>query len=167
MYIESTETSWGTKLRRNYNLLLFLVTSSVLAFLWGVLMVLNFISGTLFTDSSKLGMDLFVVFIFPLITIPIISGLALLIAKLLDIPVIRWLVILGLGVAIPIVAFVWVYTSHIITRKLYIGRLESKGVTILRSASTDKLVQLKEMLDQGLITQKDFELKKIDILAKM
>lgn len=130
-------------------------------------MVLNLFAGTLFTDLDKLGMDLFVVFIFPLITVPIISGLALLIAKLLGIPVIRWLVILGLGVAIPIVAFVWVYISHMITRKLYLGKLESNGVITLRSGSTDKMVQLKEMLDQGLITQKDFELKKIDILAKM
>jgi len=162
-----TDTNWVAKIRQNYNLLLFLVTTSIPMALWGLLMLMDFFDGILLTDPNKVGMDLFMIFIFPLIAAPFISGFALFIAKLLSIRGIRFLVVVGLGVVIPIIAFVLVYASHLITRKLYTGKMMSKGARSLSGEPTDKMEQLKGMLEKELISQKDYELKKADILARM
>lgn len=119
--MEITDMNWIVKIRQKYSVLLFLATTSILLSLWGVLMLIDFLTGILFSDPNKLGMDLFVAFIFPLIAAPIVSGLALLIAKSLNIWGISWLVVIGLGVVIPICAYLLVLAGHWIARKLHTG----------------------------------------------
>jgi hypothetical protein len=169
--MENTETTWLGGIRQRYNLLLFLATSSIPLVLWGLIILINFLGGTLFRDPNQLGMDLFMVFIFPLIAAPIIGGAALVIAKLLSIRGVRWLVVVGLGVVIPLVAFVMVWVGHLIARKLYTGHKaessDSSGLVFVGTPADKKMEQLKDMLDQGLITRQDYELKKADILARM
>lgn len=183
METESTGMTWIAKILQKYNFLLFLATTFIPLVLWGVLMLIDFFTGILFRDPNKLGMDLFVAFIFPLITAPIVSGLALLITKLLNIRSIRWLVVIGLGVVIPIGAFLLVLAGHWIARKLYTDNkanlpvvlsgaiaTQSKGtanIFIVATPVDKKMEQLKEMLNKGLISKRDYELKKADILAKM
>lgn len=119
--METSETSWVTKLRQKYNLLLFLATASIPLVLWGMLSALSFMTGSLFNDPETLGMDLFMTFGFPLIAAPIVSGLALLIAKLLTIRGIRVVVVIGLGVALPLGAYLLALAGHWIARMLYAG----------------------------------------------
>jgi hypothetical protein len=108
-------------IRQKYTLLHFLATASILLVLWELLMLMDFFDGILFRDPNKLGMDLFVVFAFPLIAAPIVSGLSIFIAKLLSIRGVRWLVVVGLGVVIPLAAFLLALVGHLIARKLYTG----------------------------------------------
>ena len=119
--MELAETSWLTKLRQRYNLLLFLATTSIPLVLWMMLAALSFMTGSLFSDPTTLGTDLFMTFGFPLIAAPIVSGIALLIAKLMTIRGIRVAVIIGLGVAIPIGAYLLALAGHWIARMLYAG----------------------------------------------
>ena len=119
--MEFAETSLLTKLRQRYNLLLFLATTSIPLVLWMMLAALSFMTGSLFSDPTTLGTDLFMTFGFPLIAAPIISGIALLIAKLMTIRGIRVAVIIGLGVAIPIGAYLLALAGHWIARMLYAG----------------------------------------------
>ena len=179
--MNSMDASWITKLRQKYNLLLFLTTASIPLVLWLLLMMLSLLTGTFFKDPNTLGMDLFTVFVFPLIAAPIISGLALLVAKLLTVPVVRWLVIFGLGVIAPIVGFLLALVGHWIARALYLGDKASlpripfgrspaanaPKVIVVGAAADTKMEQLKDMLDKGLISFKDYERKKADILAEM
>ena len=119
--MEFAETSLLTKLRQRYNLLLFLATTSIPLVLWMMLAALSFMTGSLFSDPTTLGTDLFMTFGFPLIAAPIVSGIALLIAKLMTIRGIRVAVIIGLGVAIPIGAYLLALAGHWIARMLYAG----------------------------------------------
>jgi len=119
--MEFAETSLLTKQRQRYNLLLFLATTSIPLVLWMMLAALSFMTGSLFSDPTTLGTDLFMTFGFPLIAAPIISGIALLIAKLMTIRGIRVAVIIGLGVAIPIGAYLLALAGHWIARMLYAG----------------------------------------------
>lgn len=119
--METTDTSWIMKLRQKYNLLLFLVTASIPAALWGLIMAVNLLGGNAFNDPDTFVTDLVMTFIFPMIAAPIISGLALLIAKLLTIRGIRVVVIIGLGVAVPLGAYVLALVGHWIARMLYAG----------------------------------------------
>ena len=119
--MEFAETSWLTKLRQKYNLLLFLATAAIPALLWGLIILINVFAGAMFTDPNQLGMDLFMTFGFPLIAAPIISGIALLIAKLMTIRGIRVAVIIGLGVAVPLGAYLLALAGHWIARMLYAG----------------------------------------------
>lgn len=171
--MENTETTWSAGLRQRYNLLLFLATSSIPFVFWELIILINFFGGTLFRDPNLLGMDLFMVFIFPLIAAPMIGGAALVIAKLLSIRGVRWLVFVGMGVVIPLVAFVMVWAGHLIARKLYTGHnnkatsRDTSGLVFVGTPADKKMEQLNDMLDQGLITRHDYELKKADILARM
>jgi hypothetical protein len=178
--MENTDTNLITTIRKKYNLLLFGVLTSIPLFLWVLIMIFDYSEGIIFSDPEKLGFELFVAFVFPLIVAPIISGLTLLIAKLISIPVIRWIVIVGLGVIIPLIAFLLVFIAHFITRKIYIGNKEYlPGILSMMTninenqelrASEDpsaKLAKLKEMLDKGLISRRDYETKKDHILSKM
>lgn len=169
------------KIRSNYNLLLFLVIPLIPLVLWWLLMLLVAFSGTLFDDPSQIGMNIFMVFFFPLIVAPIISGLAMLITRLISIPGIGCLIIVGLGFIIPLVAFVLVFLGSLITRKLYIGDLEKipdlmpkktnkndiEAPKEVNDESVEQLSKLKDLLDKGLITSQDFETKKDEILSKM
>lgn len=174
------------RIRSNYNHLLFLVVASIPLALWWLLMLLVTLGGTMFDDPNEVGMSLIMIFIFPLFAAPIISGLALLITRLLNIQGIGCLVILGLGILIPLVAFALVFVGHLITRKLYTGDPanipeimpnKNKAVStdsavlavsnVTNGESAEKLTRLKEMLDKGLISQADFETKKAEILSKM
>ena len=119
--MENTEMTWFAGIQQKYNLLHFLATTSVLVVLWELLMLISLFDGMLFRDPSELGMDMFMVFVFPLIVAPIISGLAIFIAKLLSIRGLRLLVVVGLGVAIPLVAFVLTLVGHLIARRFYAG----------------------------------------------
>jgi hypothetical protein len=119
--MENTEMTWFAGLQQKYNLLHFLATASVLVVLWELLILISLFDGMLFRDPSELGMDMFMVFVFPLIVAPLISGLAIFIAKLLSIRGIRLLVVVGLGVVIPVVAFVLSLLGHLIARRLYAG----------------------------------------------
>lgn len=119
--MEFAETSWLAKLRQKYNLLLFLATASIPALLWGLIMLINLLAGSLFSDPTTLGMDLFMTFGFPLIAAPIISGIALLIAKLMTLRGLRVAVIIGLGVAVPLGAYLLALAGHWIARMLYAG----------------------------------------------
>ena len=178
--MELTNETWFTKLRQKYTSLLFLTTMIVPLALWWLLMLLGFFAGTRFSDANEIGSDLFAMFVIPLILAPIISGLALLVAKLFTIPVVRWLVVFGLGIFFPVGMYLLALFGHWIARKLYLGNkadfprlplssAESNGAqVILVGASTEKkMEQLKEMMDKGLISFKDYEKKKADLLAKM
>ncbi len=85
------------------------------------MMTVSLFSGTVFNDPEKLTTDLMVTFVFPLIAAPIVSGLALLIAKLLTIRGVRFVVIIGLGVAVPLGAYLLALVGHWIARMLYAG----------------------------------------------
>jgi len=177
------ETNLISKIRSNYNLLLFLIVASIPLALWWLLMLLVTLGGTMFDDPNEVGMSLFMIFVFPLFAAPIISGLALLIARLLNIQGVGCLVILGLGVLIPLVAFALVFIGHLITRKFYTGDIanipeimpkkdkaipiDSAVPNVINGEPAEKLAKLKEMLDKGLISQADFETKKVEILSKM
>src|SRR5512147_2571904 len=119
--MENTSPNLIMTIRRNYNLLLFGVLTAMPLFLWVPVMIFDYSEGIIFSDPEKLGFELFVAFIFPLIVAPIISGLTWLIAKLISIPVVRWIVIVGLGVIIPLAAFLLVFIAHFITRRIYSG----------------------------------------------
>ncbi|MBK6794330.1 MAG: SHOCT domain-containing protein [Anaerolineales bacterium] len=177
--MEQATPSTVSNIRKNYNLLLFLVVTSVPLFLWAIIMVFDVVEGIVFRDPEKIMFDIFVVFVLPLIIAPIISGLALLIAKLLSIPVIRWFVILGLGIITPLVVFALVFVAHFVTRKFYTGDKNSlpsilsvmikNGKTLqkINQDPSNKLADLKQMLDKGLISQQDYERKKADILSEL
>ena len=178
--MENTNPNLITTIRRNYNLLLFGVLTAMPLFLWVLIMIFDYAEGIIFSDPEKLGFELFVAFVFPLIVAPIISGLTLLIAKLISIPVIRWIVIVGLGVIIPLVAFLLVFIAHFVTRKIYIGNKEYlPGILSMMTNTNEKqglrdsddpsvkLAKLKEMLDKGLISRRDYETKKDHILSRM
>lgn len=174
METEFSGMHWSAKLRQKYSVLLFLAITSILLSLWGVLMLVDLFTGVLFSDPQKLGMDLFVVFIFPLITAPIVSGLALLITKLLNIQGIRWLIVIGLGVVLPISAYLLVLAGHWIARKLHTDNKadlpvvqSAAGIFSVATTTDKKMEQLKGMLNKGLISRRDYELKKADLLAKM
>jgi hypothetical protein len=136
-------------------------------------------AGTSFQKPDDLGMSLFVVFILPLIAAPFVSGGALLIAKLFTIPVVRWLVVFGLGVFTPIGLYLLALIGHWIARVLYIGdkmdlpvvplgAVEAKPRLVLAGIPAEKkMEQLKDMLDKGLISFNDYESKKAEILAGM
>jgi hypothetical protein len=119
--MNSTNDNWMTKVRQKYTLLLFLATASIPLALWGMIMISSIFSGTVFRDVNKLGSDLFVMFIFPLIAASVISGFALIIAKLFTIPMVRWLVAFGLGIFVPVGAYLLALTGHWIARMLYLG----------------------------------------------
>jgi hypothetical protein len=182
------ETGLIARIRSNYTLLLFLVVTVILLGLWWLFMLLVSFGGTLFDDPSEVGMSIFMVFFFPLIAAPIVSGLSLLITRLLNMGYLGCLIILSLGVVIPLVAIALVFVGHLITKKLYTGDLESipefmpksiqkepvatlepvKAISVEMSAEpADKLAKLKDMLDKGLISQQDYETKKAEILAKI
>jgi hypothetical protein len=176
----NTDLSFIGRIRKNYSLLLFLVTAAIPLALWWLLMLLVSFSGTLFSDPKQVGMSLFMVFLFPLIAAPIISGLAILIARLLNLPNIGCLVVIVLGFIIPLVAFALVFIGHAITRKLYTGDIANipevmpkstkavpAAVPAISGEPADKLAKLKDMLDKGLISPQDYEAKKADVLFKM
>jgi hypothetical protein len=178
--MEATNTNFIAKIRSNYNLLLFLILLAIPLILWWLLMLLPLRDGRLFMKPDEMGMDIFMVFFLPLIAAPLISGLSLLIAKAITVRVLRWLVIVGLGVIIPISAFAYVFLGHVITRKFYLGNKrnmpgilavmtnnESGNENKVVPQPAEKLAHLKEMLNQGLISRKDYETKKTDILSKM
>ena len=119
--MENIETTWFGGIRQRYNFLLFLVVACIPWVLWELLMAMAFFGGTLFDDPNEMGMSLLMAFVFPLIAAPLISGLALLIAKLLSIRGLRYLVVIGLGGVVPLGALALVGVGHLITRKLYTG----------------------------------------------
>ncbi len=178
--MENTDPNLITTIRRNYNLLLFGVLTAMPLFLWALIMIFDYSEGIIFRDPEKLGFELFVAFLFPLIVAPILSGLTLLIAKLVGIPATRWIVTVALGVIIPLVAFLLVFIAHFITRKIYIGNRgylpsilstmtnmnERQSVQKSEDPSI-KLTKLKEMLDKGLISRQDYESQKNHILSRM
>jgi len=178
--MENTNPNLITTMRRNYSLLLFGVLTTMPLFLWGLIMIFDYSEGIIFSDPEKLGFELIVAFVFPLIVAPILSGLTLLIAKLISIRVLRWIVIVGLGVIIPLVAFLLVFIAHVITRKIYIGNKEYLPSILSMMTNTSerqalresddpsvKLAKLKEMLDKGLISRRDYESQKDHILARL
>ena len=143
-------------------------------------MLLVSFGGTLFNDPKQVGMSIFMVFFFPLIAAPIISGLAILISRLLNLPGIGCLVIVCLGFVIPLVAFAVVFVAHSLARRLYAGDIESIPEVMPKSTKSvptaapavsgepaEKLAKLKEILDKGLITQQDYETKKADVLSRI
>lgn len=119
--MENTNVSWFTKMRQKFTLLFFLTTASIPLALLGMIMLSSALGGNLFSDADKLGMDLFVMFIFPLIAALLLSGFALLVAKLFTVPVVRWLVVIGLGIFAPIGAYLLALMGYWIARKLYLG----------------------------------------------
>lgn len=178
--METADTNLIARIRKNFSLLLFLVTAAIPLVLWWLLILLVSFSGTLFSDPKQVGMSIFMVFFFPLIAAPIISGLAILISRLLNLPNIGCLVIVVLGFIIPLVAFGLVLVANSIARKLYTGDIanipevmpkSTKSVPVAAPAvsgePSEKLAKLKDMLDKGLISQQDYETKKADVLAKM
>ena len=183
MDIADTNLSFIGRIRKNYGLLLFLVTAAIPLVLWWLFMLLVSFSGTLFSDPKQVGMSIFMVFFFPLIAAPIISGLAILISRLLNLPNIGCLVVIVLGFVIPLVAFGLVFVANSIARKLYTGDIDSLPavmptstkpaavaapiVSAAGSEPAEKLAKLKDMLDKGLISSLDYETKKADVLAKM
>ena len=136
-------------------------------------------SGTSFQNPEELGMGLFVALILPLVAAPIVSGGALLIAKLFTIPFVRWLVVFGLGVFAPVGLYLLAWLGHWLARMLYVGDkadlpfvplgvVQPKAGLVLAGIPVEmKMEQLKDMLDKGLISFNDYETKKADILAGM
>jgi hypothetical protein len=119
--MENTNVSWFTKIRQKFTFLFFLTTASIpLAFL-GLIMLSSALGGNMFKGADTLGMDLFALFIFPLIAALLGSGFALLVAKLLTVPVVRWLVVFGLGIFAPLGAYLLALAGYWIARKLYLG----------------------------------------------
>ncbi|HSM70225.1 MAG TPA: SHOCT domain-containing protein [Anaerolineales bacterium] len=126
-------------------------------------------------------MDLFIVFVFPLVAAPILSGAALLIAKLFTVPIVRWVVVFGLGVIAPVSLYLLALVGHWIARMLYMGNKASipsvpfgrtavmimPNLAMVGTSVEQKMEQLKEMLDKDLISFNDYERKKADILANM
>ena len=182
------ETSLMARIRNNYTFLLFLVVTAIPLALWWLFMLLASLTGTLFDDPNEVGMSLFMIFVFPLIVAPIISGLSLLLTKLLNMGYLGCLIILALGVVPPLVAIALVFVGTLITKKLYTGDPESipefipksseketiassepaKPISVEMSGEpSEKLSKLKGMLDKGLISQQDYEAKKAEILAKI
>jgi hypothetical protein len=145
--MENKETTWLAGIRQNYNLLLFLVITAFPLGLWGLMMAIAFFGGTLFHDPATFGMDLFMVFVFPLIAAPLLSGAALLIARLLTVRGLRYLVVIGLGILIPLGAYLWVALGHFIARRLYTGpspETRSAPGPVMGGASAVPLFQDKE-----------------------
>jgi hypothetical protein len=105
----------------NYPLLRYLATTGIPLVLWMAFMALVVVAGGIFNDPAEFGTDLFMAFVFPTIAAPIIGGLALLIAKLLTLPVVRYLVLIGLGFAVPLGAYVLALAGHWVARALYAG----------------------------------------------
>lgn len=177
--METKNTIWLASLRQKYTLLLFLTTAAIPVVLWWLLTSIGIFAGTTFRNPDKLGTDLFMTVVFPLVAAPLVSGFALLIAKLFTIPMVRWLVVFGLGVFLPIGMYLLALAGHWIARMLYLGdkavlpivpmgAVASKDRLILVGSSAEKkMEQLKDMLDKGLISFKDYERKKADILAQM
>jgi hypothetical protein len=177
--METKNTIWLASLRQKYTLLLFLTTAAIPVVLWWLLTSIGLFAGTTFRNPDEFGTDLFMTVVFPLIAAPLVSGFALLIAKLFTIPMVRWLVVFGLGVFLPIGMYLLALAGHWIARMLYVGdkadlpivpmgTVESKARLILvGSPAEKKMEQLKDMLDKGLISFKDYERKKADILARM
>lgn len=177
--METRNTIWLASLRQRYTLLLFLTTASVPVVLWWLLTSIGIFAGTSFQNPDELGMDLFMVVVFPLVAAPIVSGGALLIAKLFTIPFVRWLVLFGLGVFAPVGLYLLAWLGHWLTRMLYVGDKAVLPIVPLGAVqpkagfvpagipAEKKMEQLKDMLDKGLISFNDYETKKADILAGM
>jgi hypothetical protein len=145
--MENEETTWLAGIRQKYTLLHFLVVTSFPLMFWGLMMAIALFGGTLFHDPATFGMELFMVFAFPLIAAPLLSAVALLLAKLLTVRGLRYLVVIGLGVLIPLGAYLWVALGHFIARRLYTGpgpETRSAPGPVMGGASAVPLFQDKE-----------------------
>jgi len=195
--MEQFQTESGSRIRRDYMLLVFLSTSAVPIVLWFFFLGLALISGApLLTGPGGVGFAL-TMFLFPFVFVFFLCGIAILITAAVQRGSgIAILIFLLLGVLIPLIAIAWVGLGVYTARRLYILSLadarhaksifpqfygplfdDPEAVSKISPASVVKpatpadhaeaLKRLKEMMDLGLITAADFEAKKAEILSRM
>ncbi len=116
-------------IRKNFILLVFLLSNALLIISWLILISLAAALGSsLFQNPDALGMDLFMVFVFPFIAAPIISGLSiLLVAFIRHNPVFGWAVYPLLGFFIPFGAYMLVWLASFVAQRLYWETSEDKA----------------------------------------
>lgn len=118
-------------IRKNFLLLVFLLSNALLIILWLTLISLAAALGSsLFRNPDMLGMDLFMVFVFPFIAAPIISGLSiLLVAFIRHNPAFGWALYPLLGFFIPFGAYALVWLASLIAHRIYWETPEDKART--------------------------------------
>ena len=111
-----------SRVRRNQSLLVFLSTTGVVMLLWYVLLGIALAGDSEMFQAPVDWTTLLLAWLLaPLLGAPVVSGLAMLIAGLVNQKGCGFLLILLLGVAIPIAALIIVGIGSAIARALYIA----------------------------------------------
>ncbi|MCC7117964.1 MAG: SHOCT domain-containing protein [Anaerolineales bacterium] len=163
--------------KRNFLVLLFLLLSLTTIFCCFVILIPGIVEGNFFEDSKELGLALFTIFILPFIVGAITSAVILLLSLIarqawwISLPV--SIVLLGA----PQLAYALVWAASWVARFFYEPTPEDEartksffGMAIVKEQKiedeTAKLRQMKLLLDDGILTQAEFDAQKNQYLAR-
>lgn len=164
--------------RQNFIILLLLTISGIVVTCWLLLMLLVImIGGPIFQDKSQMSLDIFMVFLFPFFLAIITSIFSLIFTAIARQ---KWWISVPLSIlllGLPLAAYIFTWFASWVARLFYISTPEDEertkkflSMSIVSKAEkpTSDIEQIKKMkllLDEGIITQDEFNLQKQKILS--
>jgi hypothetical protein len=171
-------SSSSFSVRKNFIILLLLTISGIVVTCWLLLMLLVIMTGgPIFQDKSQLSLDIFMVFLFPFFLAIMTSVFSLLFTAIARQ---KWWISVPLSIlllGLPLAAYVFTWFASWVARLFYIVTPEDeertkKFLSMSIGSKTEKPVseieQIKKMkllLDEGIITQDEFNLQKQKVLS--
>lgn len=164
--------------RKNFIILLLLTIGSIVVICWLLLMLLMIMTGgPIFQDKNQIPIDIFMVFLFPFFLAIITSIFSLIFTAIARQ---KWWISVPLSIfllGLPYVAYIFTWLASWVARLFYIPTPEDeertkKFLSMSIVSKTEKPVseieQIKKMkllLDEGIITQDEFNIQKQKILS--
>lgn len=171
-------SSSSFSVRKNFIILLLLTISGIVVTCWLLLMLLVIMTGgPIFQDKSQMSLDIFMVFLFPFFLAIITSVFSLIFTAIARQ---KWWISIPLSIfllGLPLVAYIFTWFASWVARLFYISTPEDeertkKFLSMSIVSKTEKPVseieQIKKMkllLDEGIITQDEFNLQKQKVLS--
>ena len=170
--------------RKNFILLLLLTISGSVILCWGFMVFIVIVTGgPIFQDKSQLFLDIFMAFIFPFFLAAGISIFSLILTVIVRQ---KWWIAVPASIfllGVPLAAYVITWLGSWVARIFYIPTPEDAERTkqfLSMSVSTkedkkedkpdadiDNLKKMKLLLEEGLITQEEFDVQKQKVISTL
>lgn len=165
--------------RKNFIILLLLTISGIVVTCWLLLMLfVIMINGPIFQDKSQISLDIFMVFLFPFFLALITSVFSLILTAIARQ---KWWISIPLSIlllGLPLIAYTFTWLASWIARLFYISTPEDEertkrflSMSIVSktekpiSSEIERMKKIKTLLDEGIVTQAEFDLQKEKVLS--
>ncbi len=164
--------------RQNFIILLLLTISGIVVTCWLLLMLLVIMTGgPIFQDKSQTSLDIFMVFLFPFFLAIITSIFSLIFTAIARQ---KWWISVPLSIlllGLPLVAYIFTWFASWVARLFYISTPEDEertkkflSMSIVSKAEkpasdVEQIKKMKLLLDEGIISQDEFNLQKQKVLS--